>query len=154
MKSGLPRLDSRSSFAIEPIDRIQMAITSFSKSVDIIQVARPIVITDKVIIISQLGTKNIIKGIRSPSPLCSGARWVFEAVGNDFASVPRCLCEWISSEWRCLHRLLKQSMRVRLQEILIDIQFTIRRNEGNDVLSGMPCYIDYAWKIISVSVSA
>ena len=114
MKSGLPRLDSRSSLAIEPIDQIQMAITSFSKSVDIIQVARPIVITDEVIIICQLGTKNIIKGIRSPSAICSGARWVFEAVGKDFASVPRCLCERISNEWRCLHRLLKQSMGVRL----------------------------------------
>ena len=45
-------------------------------------------------------------------------------------------------------------MGVRLQEIFVDIQFTIRRNEGNDVLSGMPCYVDYAWKIISVSVSA
>ena len=45
-------------------------------------------------------------------------------------------------------------MGVRLQEILIDTQFTIRRNEGNDVLSGMPCYIDYAWKIISVPVLA
>ena len=99
MKSRLPRLDSRSSFAIERIDRIQMAITSFSKSVDIIKVARPIVITDKVIVISQLGTKNIIKGIRSASSLCSGTRWVFEAVGKDFASVPRCLRERISDEW-------------------------------------------------------
>ena len=61
MKSRLPRLDSRSAFAIEPIDQIQMAITSFSKSVDIVQVARPIVVTDEVIIISHHGTKNIIK---------------------------------------------------------------------------------------------
>ena len=152
MKFGLPRLDSCSSFAIEPIDHIQMVITSFSKSVDIIKVARAIIITDKVIIIPQLGTKYIIKGIWSASPLCSGARLVFEAVGKDFASVSRCLCERISNEWRCLHRLLKQSMGIWLQKILIDIQFTIGRDEGNDVLSGMPCYIDHAWEIISVSV--
>ena len=73
MKSGLPCLNSCSPFAIEPVDRIQMAIGSLSEPVDAIQIAGPIVIANEVAIITQLGTKNIIKGIRGPSPLCAGA---------------------------------------------------------------------------------
>lgn len=147
-------MNSRSSFVIDPIDRIQMAVTSFSKSVDTIQIARPIIIADEVIFISQLWTKNIIKGIWSSSPLSAGIWFIFDAVGEDFASVSRCFCKWIPDEWRRLHGLLKQGKGVWLQETLIDIQFTIRCNEGNDVLSWMPCHVDYAWVIVSAPMLA
>lgn len=149
MQAWLPCLNGRSSFAIEPIDRIQMAVTSFSEPVDPIQIACPIIIADEVIFISQLWTKNVIKGIRSSSSLCPGIRCVFETVGGDSAGITRCLSEWIPNKWRWLHRLLKQCKSVWLQETLIDIQLTIRCDEGNDVLNWMPRHVDYARVIVS-----
>ena len=73
----------RSSLAVKVIDGIQMAVASFPISIDSAQIARTVIVTDKIILVAtKIRTKDVVKGIWSTSPSCARVCAVFDSIGK------------------------------------------------------------------------